>query len=105
MFAVHLHSFVNHHYIRILGDGLRTNSLIKFVSTIVSHEAFLFSADLTKEGVSKERIAEIIKLERRREETEVKRTSCFSCRQPGHVVADCPLKQNTSGVGACFKVQ
>lgn len=62
--------------------------------------------NLKKEGVPTTEIAEVVKVERRREESELKnqrKTVCFSCRQPGHQVADCPLKQNTAGVGSCFK--
>ncbi|XP_018009951.1 uncharacterized protein LOC108667438 [Hyalella azteca] len=61
---------------------------------------------LKAEGTAKERIAELIKVERRREENELKRERrqvCFSCRKTGHMVADCPLKRNVQGVGSCFK--
>ena len=67
----------------------------------------IVTAELKASGVPAERIADLVKFERRKEENKESKErakTCFSCRQEGHVVANCPLKQNTEGVGACFKV-
>lgn len=96
---------------------MKTN-LLTYIIYVVHENAFVFYFyktilfwqidNLKKEGLALDKIAEVLKVERRREENEVKnqrKTVCFSCRKSGHVVAECPLKQNTAGVGSCFKVR
>jgi zinc finger CCHC domain-containing protein 9 len=70
--------------------------------------------DLAAKGASGEELREALKLERRRAEKELarsKKSVCFHCRQPGHVLADCPqaqkeqLKRSKGDLhaGMCFK--
>ncbi|KAF2353442.1 Zinc finger CCHC-type [Trinorchestia longiramus] len=96
---------------KVLSSSVRTkNGLVNFRGYWIKPEGakrlHQLENRLKAEGTAKERIAELIKVERRREENELKRERrqvCFSCRKTGHMVADCPLKRNTEGIGACFK--
>ena len=60
---------------------------------------------LQKEKVPE--MQEILKKERRKAEKTLansKKNVCFQCRQPGHVLSDCPQTAKKTGVvGKCFK--
>merc|ERR1712062_810816 len=61
---------------------------------------------LQKEKVPE--MQEILKKERRKAEkilANSKKNVCFQCRQPGHVLSDCPqtVHKNTGKTGKCFK--
>jgi len=67
-------------------------------------------AKLEKGKISPNEIKEVLKKERRRAEKSLAKSIknvCYQCRQPGHVLNDCPqldLKQNKSKMmGKCFK--
>uniref|UniRef100_A0A8R1HY00 CCHC-type domain-containing protein n=1 Tax=Caenorhabditis japonica TaxID=281687 RepID=A0A8R1HY00_CAEJA len=38
-----------------------------------------------------------------RQEQKIIGSSCFHCREPGHRLADCPKRNNSSSDGVCFK--
>jgi len=67
---------------------------------------------LKASGASKQEIDEAIKRERRRAEKTLARSKklvCFNCREPGHMLADCPNSEKVksdampSAAGHCFK--
>jgi len=64
---------------------------------------------LEKEKVTPSEIKEVLKRERRRAEkylAKSKKNVCFQCREPGHVLNDCPqikMSQNKGKMGNCFK--
>ena len=67
---------------------------------------------LKSSGATKQEVDEALKRERRRAEKSLARSKklvCFNCRQPGHVLADCPSTANIkvedmpAAAGHCFK--
>merc|ERR1711915_142580 len=67
---------------------------------------------LKSSGATKQEIDEAIKRERRRAEKTLARSKklvCFNCREPGHMLADCPNKKDVTcdtmlgASGHCFK--
>jgi len=67
---------------------------------------------LKKEGLSKAELFAALKQERRRAEKDLARSKklvCFNCRQPGHMLSECPLakaeenKVPHQASGHCFK--
>merc|ERR1711860_295702 len=66
--------------------------------------------DLKSQGVKSKELDEALKKERRIAEKALARSKklvCFKCRQPGHMLADCPLAgkddQARPSSGICFK--
>ncbi len=66
--------------------------------------------ELKQKGVEGQELEEVLKRERRRAEKELARFNrmvCYNCRQPGHLLADCPLedkKDKSAAIsGQCFK--
>jgi len=54
--------------------------------------------ELKEKGLSKKELDEALKRERRIAEKSLARSKklvCFKCRQPGHMLADCPLAVDT----------
>ena len=67
---------------------------------------------LKSAGATKQEVDEALKRERRRAEKTLARSKklvCFNCRQPGHMLADCPNTENIKmedmpkAAGHCFK--
>ena len=66
-------------------------------------------AKLEKEKISAAEIKEVLKRERRKAEkflAKSKKNVCFQCREPGHVLNDCPQQKTSKSIskmGNCFK--
>lgn len=77
----------------------------------IENKIYRLKSNLRKKGMSGEIIKEIVRKERRKEETKYKKETnknkkvCFHCREPGHHIANCPLLSNDveQGTDICFK--